>query len=364
MSEPISILVRSSNWIGDQVLSFPFFYYLRKQFPHAHIASVCVPWTKDIQYQTLVDQIIVLEKNVYPGLWSRFKNLDEQAQKIKKMRPWDLAISLPNSFSAAWLLYRSGAKQRRGYRDEGRSLLLNDGIDLPNETFGVLHRAQSYLDLLPKHSVPIRTAQKFWGEIPENDLDEPIAGEIPFFNEKKFWPIQQVEPPPFPYWIIAPGATADSRRWPVDYFIALAKMINQKTGLKGLVVGGPKEAPLAQRLCEIEELHLVDYTARGPVSSLCQLFRNAKFTVCNESGLSHVASLSGSFTQIICGAADPKRTKAIGPGVVQVSLNAVECWPCEKNVCYQPIDQKIQCLKGIKPETVWEEIQRGLRQSS
>ena len=363
MSNYKSILVRSPNWIGDQVLAFPFFYYLRKKFPDAHIASVCVSWTESIQYKTLIDEVIILEKNIDQSFLKKFKHLDSQALKIKAKRNWDLAISLPNSFSAAWLLYRTGANLRRGYDSEGRGLLLNDKIIVPDEQFQVQHRADSYLSLLPDQ-LKTKSAQKFWGEIPENDLDEPIPGELPFFNESVFWPENQLTYDRSPYWILAPGATADSRRWPMEYFIALSKMIYQKTKLKGLVVGGPKEAPLAERLCADDDLGLVDFTARGPVSSLVQLFRNSKFTVCNESGLAHVASLSGTFTQIVCGAADPRRTKPIGPGQVQVSLNAVECWPCEKNICSQPLDKKIQCLKGIKPEIVWEEIQRGLRQSS
>jgi hypothetical protein len=55
------------------------------------------------------------------------------------------------------------------------------------------------------------------------------------------------------------------------------------------------------------------------------------------------------------------RTKPLGPGPVEVSVNAVECWPCERNVCFQPADRKIQCLRGITPDAVWDTIARGLK---
>jgi heptosyltransferase-2 len=360
--DPRTILVRAPNWIGDQVLAFPFFYHLRRAYPQAHIATVCVPWVSDLQFKTLVDEVIMLERpRPGAGGWEKFKQLDRQARSIGERREWDLGISLPNSFSSAWLLYRAKAKQRRGYRFEGRGLLLNDGILLPDESFGIHHRAQAYQDLLPESVRVARDVKEFWGVLPENELDEKIPGEQDSFDADRYWPSPRVPPPKELYWVLAPGATADSRRWPVDYFINLAKQIAAATNLRGVIVGGPKEAPLAERLCQFEELRLVDYTARGPVAGLVDVFRGAEFTVTNESGLAHVASFCGSFTQIICGAADPRRTKPIGPGLVQVSLNSVECWPCEKNTCFQPLDKQVQCLKGIKSETVWEEIRRGLR---
>lgn len=362
---PRTILVRAPNWIGDQVLAFPFFFHLRKAFPKAKITSVCVPWVADLQFRTLVDEVIELQRpRPGAGFIEKFKDLDRQAKELGARAEWDLGISLPNSFSSAWLLYRAGVKQRRGYRFEGRGLFLNEGIQMPDETFGIHHRAQAYLDLLPEMAKVKREAREFWGIHPENELDEMIPGEVKDFDADRYWPGKRITPPKELYWVLAPGATADSRRWPIDYFISLARLIANATNLKGVIVGGPKEAPLAERLCQFEELRLMDYTARGPVAGLVDLFGGAEFTVTNESGLAHVAAFCGSFTQIICGAADPRRTKPTGPGMVQVSLNSVDCWPCEKNVCSQALDSQIKCLKGIKPETVWEEIRRGLRKIS
>ncbi len=361
-SEPRSILVRAPNWIGDQVLAFPFFYYLRRAYPKAKITSVCVPWVADIQFRTLVDEIVPLEKP-RPGssFFEKFQHLNSESKRVGALAEWDLGISLPNSFSAAWLLYRAGAKQRRGFSSEGRGILLNEKLPMPDERFGIHHRAQAYIDLLPEAARPKRDVREFWGVLPENELDETIPGEFVGFDADRFWPGPRIAKPKGLYWILAPGATADSRRWPLDYFIGLARKISEATNLTGIIIGGPKEAPLAARLCQFEELRLVDYTARGPIPGLTDLFAGAEFTVTNESGLAHVASFCGSFTQIVCGAADPRRTKPTGPGLVQVSLNSVECWPCERNVCSQAPDKQIQCLKGIKPETVWEEIRRGLR---
>jgi len=360
MEAPKSILVRCPNWIGDQILAYPFFYYLRKAYPQAHIAAVCVAWVKDLQFKTLVDEVHVLSRPGVPGLWAKIENIEEEAKALKASRKWDWAITLPNSLSSAWMVHRAGATRKRGYRVDGRGLLLNEALDW--DPSPERHRAQAYVDLLPQEVRPSRNVKEFWGVPPANELDLGIPGELEVFDAIAEWaPTEVIEPLDEPYWVLAPGATADSRRWPLEYFIHLARQVVEETGWRGVIVGGPGEAVIAARLCDDRSLRLRDLTAQGPVSGLWKIFTGAKFTVCNESGLAHMAALCGSFTQIVCGAADPRRTRPIGPGRVQVAINPVECWPCERNTCSQEDEKKLQCLRGIKPDLIWGEIKRGTR---
>lgn len=349
------ILIRSPNWIGDQILAYPFFHFLRKTFPSAHIATVCVSWVKDLQYQNLVDEVFVLPKPRASTLLDRFRAVHQGANEIRSRGNWDLGIALPNSFSAGWLLFRAGAKRRRAYQTEMRSWLLNEKLSWDPDP--MRHRSQAYLDLLPREA---------------HDLTREVSAVQFFENEifQKFdcdlaWPdANPVDPPRGDYWILAPGASADSRRWPLDRFVELAETIQKHTGWKTVIVGGPKEVPLVTRLIQDFGLEAESYAARGPVTCLWKVFQGAKLTVTNESGLAHFASLctgsDKSMVQIVCGAADPRRTQPIGPGKVQVSVNAVSCWPCERNTCYQSGEKHLQCLRGISAQSVWEEIEIGL----
>jgi heptosyltransferase-2 len=368
----MKILVRAPNWIGDQVLAFPFFFYLRKIFPKAEITASCVPWVKEIQFSGLVDRVHVLPRPAGSGLRDKWVATEQAAKEIRAFGKMDLAFALPNSFGAAWFLYRTRSQERVGYSTESRGLLLTQAIEW-NEAEGGssdadsdrMHRAQAYLNLLQTFARTERVAlpdvRKFWPEPPENELDLGRPGVVESFDWAKYWKVSQgILPPAGSYWVLAPGATAESRRWPVSAFAELAARIRKETGLKGLIVGGPKEAPLAQELVEDSSLGLSDWTARGTVAEIAPLFANAEFTVTNESGLAHVASLCGSFVQIVCGAADPRRTRPIGPGRVQVAVNPIDCWPCERNTCLRTTGPKLECLGGILPEMVWGEIQRGL----
>lgn len=362
-----SILVRSPNWIGDQVLAFPFFHYLRKHFPRARITAVCVPWVEDLQFRDLVDDVLILPQSQGASVLERFRFMVRAGKEAALRGPWDLGISLPNSFSSALYLYLAQCKRRRGYRWDGRGIFLNEG--LPWKIGAHRHRADAYLELLPGE-IPralLKPASDFFGIPAENDLDEPIPGEVEAFIAEKSWANSHkswdwVSPPSGErYWVLAPGATAESRRWPMSRFGELAEKIYRNLGYRGLVVGGVKESVLADELVERYPEALLDYTARGPVVALAPIFKNALFTVCNESGLAHVASLCGSPVRIVCGAADPRRTKPMGPGMTEVSFNPVECWPCEKNVCFQSPDKKNQCLLGMSSERIWDDLEAQLK---
>jgi ADP-heptose:LPS heptosyltransferase len=131
--------------------------------------------------------------------------------------------------------------------------------------------------------------------------------------------------------------------------------------MMGLVVGGPSEATAAARLCDDEHTNLRDLTGQGSAASYWKIFKNAQFTVANDSGLAHVAALCGSPVQVIWGAGNPKRTEPLGPGKVKLIFQPIDCWPCERNECSQPLELKYQCLKSIQPEIVWKEILSGIR---
>jgi ADP-heptose:LPS heptosyltransferase len=224
------------------------------------------------------------------------------------------------------------------------------------------HRAEAYLKLLPEKHIPKSPVMEFWGIHPTNDLDSKIPGVQDVFDFKSEWPKSQIlEPPSEKYWVLAPGTTAESRKWPTERFAALAEMVQKEMGWTGIIVGGAAESEVAQRLVADSTLNLEDWTGRGSVGGLAKLFKNAQFTVCNDSGLAHVASLCDSFVEVIWGGGNPKRTEPMGPGKVQITFNPVDCWPCERNTCSQLPGKQLECLRGISAERVWKEIKTGLK---
>lgn len=354
------ILVRAPNWIGDQCLAYPFYHYLRAAHPKARITVACLPWVESVQFRNLVDEVHVLPRPDRPAFRARLEAVELAARELRERGPWDVGYCLPNSLSSAWMMYRSGARERRGYSADGRGILLKPGLRWEGRSS--VHRSEDYVGLLPEAAQPKRPVREFWGVPPENDLDPGVRGVIERFDAQRAWPgVEPIAPPAEPYWVLAPGSMAESRRWPPEAFAELARQILAERGWRGVIVGGPSETRVAMQLTEDRSLGLIDMTAQGSVTSNWKLFANAKFTVSNDSGLAHVAALCGSPVQIVWGAGDPKRTEPLGPGRVRVIFNPTECWPCERNTCSLPPGRTIECLRGIQPESVWKEILSGIR---
>ncbi|MEN9723383.1 MAG: lipopolysaccharide heptosyltransferase, partial [Pseudomonadota bacterium] len=366
----MKILVRAPNWIGDQLMAYPFFYFLRKRYPRAQITVACVPWVADLQFRHLIDAVVVVQPPAahQRSLWARLQLLEAAAREVRKQGPWDLGITLPNSFGSAWYLWRAGCAQRVGYSAEARRWFLTDARPWANASG--LHRSQAYLNLAFSGQAHASkdsgldgapSVDSFWTVPAENDLDPPVRGEVDVFPAREAWPMAKtLEPPSDPYWILAPGSMADSRRWGEEQFAELAGKIARETALSGMIVGGPKEAPIAERLKQDRSLRLKDWTAQGPVPDLWRLFRDARFVVSNDSGLAHLSALMGTPTFLPWGAGEPRRTRPRGPGAVQIEVNAVACWPCEKNHCAQVGSDFLACLRGISPQQVWAQIQQGV----
>lgn len=363
------IIVRSPNWVGDQILAYPFFYYLRQSYPDAWITVVCVSWVESIQYRNLVNEVLVLprgDQSTWKGSWELMQRARKQLRA--RTQGWDLGFILPQSFSSAWIFTGVKIRKKIGYRGDGRRYLLHRSAPAP-----VGSRAQTYLELLNLAGVPgekkRRDALSFFPQLSNSELQglqqsETIPGELPGFDFARAWTDSgQLPVPAEPFWILAPGSMAESRRWGIERFGELAVRIAKETGWSGFVVGGPQEAPLAQRLVNWPGARLKDWTAQGGVAVLAQAFSRARFTVANDSGLAHVAALCGSPTCIVWGAGDPKVTAPLGPGRVRTLFSSPECWPCAQNICRLEGDQKLACLRGTSVERVWEEIRIGLLQS-
>ncbi len=334
------ILVRAPNWIGDQVMAFPFFYKLRQQNPNAWIAVVCTEWVRDLQFIGLVDEVFVIPKRKRKGFFSSMGWIIKTAKRIKKIGPWDQGWILPNSFGSAALFKLAKVKFLTGYAVDARSFLLNNAVQWDGNPH--IHRSQSYLNLIPGES--------------RND----VALIAKNFDPIKYWAaVAPQSAPDGDYFVVAPGATAVSRRWFAESFRDLILQIQKRYGWQCVVVGGPAEKKIADWL-KTQGVRIDDRVGQGSVASLWRVFRSAKVTITNESGLSHVSALCRSPVQIVCGAADPKRTHPIGPGKYSVYTNPVECWPCERNTCSQTGSKYLQCLRGIRPEQVLDLVEKEL----
>jgi heptosyltransferase-2 len=136
------ILIRSTNWVGDTVMTMPAIDAVRKIFPQSSITVLAKPWVAPLfDNHPAVDEIILYNRE--DGYIKGIKEIFKIVGKIRKMR-FDLAILFQNAFEAALLAYLGGVPMRVGYSREGRGFLLTHKIKTTEE-ISRKHQSEYYL---------------------------------------------------------------------------------------------------------------------------------------------------------------------------------------------------------------------------
>ena len=136
-----------------------------------------------------------------------------------------------------------------------------------------------------------------------------------------------------------------SKRWPEQYFLALALML-ESCGLTVIWLGGETDSNLNRRLASKTG---IDSSTEFGLGELAALGRRAAFAMTNDSGPMHVLSTASLPVYAFFGPTDWQRSHALGQSA-HVLVNPVPCSPCHLPMC--PPQQQHVCLAGITPETV------------
>jgi heptosyltransferase II len=340
------ILVVAPQWIGDCVMAEPFLALLREHHPAAYIAVMALPHIAPVlRAMPQIDEVIELPFQHGKLQWGKRRAL---ARKLHE-RIFDVAYVLPNSLKSALVPWMAGIKRRVGYQGEGRYFLLNE--KLPN----------------PRDKRPLMTA--FYGKLADADFDafdkqaQPVLSAAPARRDSAC--AMHGVSAETPYLVLAPGAEyGPAKQWPVAHFREIALTAGAQ-GFNVLVMGGPKDSELgteiAQGLSQVKNL-----CGLTSLDDAIAIISGAEGMVSNDSGLMHVAAALKVPTIGIYGSTSPHHTPPaahrsttlwIGPKGAY-GEPGVACSPCFERVCRFEGDEKVKCLKHIKPALVWDTLRQ------
>ncbi len=115
--EPARILIRSTNWIGDAVMTTPAIRAIRAAFPRAEISLLALPWVADVfRASPRIDRIVLYEKTGrHRGMAGRWRLIRELSG-----HGYDMVLLLQNAFEAALVTTLARIPVRAGYPTDGR----------------------------------------------------------------------------------------------------------------------------------------------------------------------------------------------------------------------------------------------------
>jgi heptosyltransferase-2 len=370
---PEKILIRSTNWIGDAVMTTPAVHTIRKNFPKAEITMLAVPWVADIfRLSPDVDKVLVYDKKeLYPG---RIKGVLKLANHLQQYR-FDAAILLQNAFEAAFIAWKAGIPLRAGYKRDGRGLLLTHGVQLTPQ-IRARHQVHYYqlmlaglgLDLGPNSlRLPLTDELSGWAK----GYIECLKAQGPFSTQEgKAQPEESVvtesreaSEQTIPVIGFNPGAAyGPAKRWPAEKFGQLAALIAHHHGERGcliLVFGTRDDTDAARAIKEFSvrtPCHVIDMTAKTTLQQVMALIQRCDVFVTNDSGLMHVAAGLETPTIAIFGSTDHIATGPFSQKA-KVIRKEMECSPCLQSVCPE---KHLNCLEQISSQEVYLEVAKVL----
>lgn len=150
-----------------------------------------------------------------------------------------------------------------------------------------------------------------------------------------------------PYFVVHPGASAASRRWPATRFGAAAREIAQRSGLRAVFTGSAAEHALIEQARLEMGADSVSLAGALDVGALAVLIEGARLLVANNTGPAHVAAAMGTPVVVLYAQTNPQHTPWGVPA--RVLFHEVPCRNCLKSVCPQGHHD---CLMQVQPDAV------------
>ncbi len=112
-----------------------------------------------------------------------------------------------------------------------------------------------------------------------------------------------------------PGAGSESKRWPLNRFISLARHLIHSHERRVLIIEGPAEEGLADRMVQDlpkDKLILARFIS---LDILASVIAKADAFVGNDSGIAHLAAALGVPSVVLFGPTQPRHWAPLGPHV-------------------------------------------------
>jgi len=157
------------------------------------------------------------------------------------------------------------------------------------------------------------------------------------------------------YLVFLPGTTWTTKKWPEQYWIELAKLVND-AGYRVKISGGnTDEIAQAKRIADACEN--VDALPRLNITEMANLMVNAKSVVAVDTGFGHLAAALNVPTVSLYGPTNPDYTGALGTHSLHIKAN-FPCAPCLKHTCSYKKKSLVTpaCFATITPLSVAERI--------
>jgi heptosyltransferase II len=316
--KPFRILIRSSNWLGDAVMSVPAVRAIKDGRPDVHV-TIAAPDKIAPMWKLIpeVDAIIPLSEG----------SIFQVVRQLRQQKPFDVAILFPNSLRVALESWLSGILRRVGYRGHRRSWLVNQIVREPRKPGPPEHHSLRFLRIARECGAETSNIEIPKPNQTSNIKDQTLIG-------------------------LCPGAEyGPAKRWLPERFAEAAAKITAQSSAQWILLGTKNDAAIGEQIAAAIGDHCVNRIGQTTLDQLIDELRQCRLLLTNDTGTMHLAALLGVPVVAVFGSTEPRLTGPLGNGHT-ILRHHVECSPCFLREC--PID--LRCMKAVSADEVADAV--------
>lgn len=341
------VWVRTPNWLGDFVMATSAFARIRAAFPDAHVTAGMRGYLKPLlSGSAWFDEVVETPKSSgFGAFWREVRAM--------RARAYDLAIVLPNSLATGLVPFCAGVPVRAGWR-QGRALLMNVG-----PTAAVTRRWWQ-----PRIG-PRRVATpmpEYYRELLDHIGLPPgdVRPVLPVADGDRVWVAEHLrrlgiaDDERLALFVVGANFGA-SKLWPPEQFAAAAREVQRRFGLRALVLVGPSEVELGERIAKDGGALCLSQPVL-PLDKLKALVARGAVMVTGDTGPRHLGVAYDLPVVCLIGPTDPAYTNYCLERTILIRKD-LPCVPCQRKVC--PLGHH-RCMRDITVDEVVDAVGRVL----
>ncbi len=321
------------------------FARIRAAFPQARITAGMRGYLKPLLAGTnWFDEVVETPKSSGLGAFWR-------EARAMRAGDFDLAIVLPNSLATGLVPFVAGVPVRAGWR-QGRALLMNVGPT------AVVKRRWWQPRVGPRRlATPM---PEYYRELLDTLALPPggIHPELPIADGDTAWVADHLRglgigaDERLALFVVGANFGA-SKLWPPERFAAAAREVQRRFGLRALVLVGPAEVALGERIAAEGGAICLSKPVL-PLDKLKALVARGAIMVTGDTGPRHLGVAYDLPVVCLIGPTDPAYTNYCLERTILLRKD-LPCVPCQRKTC--PLGHH-QCMRDIAVEEVVDAVAR------
>ncbi len=339
------LVVRCPNWVGDIVMATPVFECLRQNFPDAVLIACVRPYARGIlEGAPWFDHIVDCEDKSLKGL--RRLRADLQA-----LRP-DAGLLLTNTTHSFLSFKFAGVPAIYGYQRNLRRFFLTGGPQPQRENGKIVP--------IPMQEYYLALCRWMQLTLPESPRSTLYVGEATAQAARAQCETLGIAEDDRVIGLNPGASFGSSKCWPAEHFARLAELLQERWRCKILLLVGPGEEGIAQRIVDQSRATIINTAPlRVSLAALKPLIQRCELLITNDTGPRHYAVAFDVPHIVLMGPTNPIYT-ARNLERARILRRELPCMPCHKKTC--PLGHHA-CMREITPAQVAEEAETLLEAS-